>query len=81
MAFYSKARMSETETIVAFCDGAKKSISAARELAQDTGNPVWMQIAQRLDDLRQSGYQLAHMKAMRKAEIETAIDLKLGKKH
>lgn len=79
MAFFSTEKMTETDSIAAFCDGAKKAISAANELARDTGNTSWLDIAGTLDGMRENGYKLAHMKAMREFETKAAIDFKLGK--
>ncbi len=78
MAFFSTERMTETETIAAFCDGASKAISAAKELVKETGNASWMDIASVLENMKESGYKLAHMKAMRGFEQDAAIKLKMA---
>lgn len=78
MAFHSTEQMSEYDTIYAFCDGANKAISAARELARDSGNSSWEQIAHILTGMRDNGYRLAHMKDMTKSERENALALKSG---
>ncbi len=68
--------MTERDSINAFCDGARKAISAARELAKDTDNPDWIIVATTLEAMAQGGKQLFDMKAMSRLETLMAANMK-----
>lgn len=78
MAHATVTRMTETETLVTFCEGLKQAASSARELAAETEDSGWLQIANILDGMRENGYKLARMKAMTRREQLTALSLKAG---
>lgn len=68
--------MSERETMEAFCEGCKKSASAARELATETLNPEWDLVAVTLESMSVGGKKLADMKAMNRFETLMATSIK-----
>lgn len=68
--------MTERETMEAFREGLGKSASAARELAAETKNPEWADIAVTLESMRHGGKQLADMRAMNRLETAMALNMK-----
>ncbi len=72
--------MNEKETMEALRDGLAKSASAAREIAADSLNPEWSDIAQTLDAFRSGVTQLANMRSMSRFETLMAANLKQNPK-
>ena len=72
--------MSERDSINAFCDGAAKAISAAKELAAATNNPEWVTAGATLDAMRVGAKKLFDMKAMTRFETLMASSLKANPK-
>lgn len=72
--------MSERDSLEAFCDGASKAISAAKELAVTTKNPEWTNAEQTLDVMRDGCKKLFDMKAMNRFETLMACSLKSNPK-
>ena len=70
--------MSERESLEAFVEGAKKCASAARELASETKNPEWADIAGLLDSMRDGGEKLSRMKSMSRLETLMAANIKMN---
>lgn len=68
--------MSERESLRAFCDGAKKSASAVRELAKELDNSEWIKTAEMLDAMRLTGIKLTEMKSMSRLETLMAANIK-----
>lgn len=69
-------KMNERETMEAFCEGARKAASAARELAKDCDDPEWAERANFLDMIRENGIKLANMRAMSRLETLMAANIK-----
>lgn len=76
MAHSTFDKMSEVESIKAFCDGLKKASSCAKELAGELQNRDWENTAMMLDAMRENGYTLSRMKTMNKAELSQALSMK-----
>lgn len=72
--------MTERDTINAFIDGSKKSAYAARDLAKETNNPEWANVAITLEAMAMGGKELFDMKAMSRFETMMACDLKANPK-
>ena len=72
--------MSERDSINAFCDGAAKAISAAKELAIETKNTEWITSGATLDAMRIGVKKLFDMKAMTRFETLMAANLKSNPK-
>jgi hypothetical protein len=68
--------MTERESLEAFCEGAKKAASAARELAMECQDAHWEGYAVLLDSLRQGGMQLSEMRSMSRLETLMAASIK-----
>lgn len=73
-------KMSERETMEAFIEGAKKSASAARELAKETQDPHWLNVAGTLESMSDGGQKLANMKSMNRLETLMAASIKANPK-
>jgi hypothetical protein len=71
--------MSERESLEAFVEGAKKSASAARELAKLCANGDWSNLAEVLDAMRVNGVKLSQMKSMSRVETLMAANIKQQK--
>ena len=74
----SYSTMTEKESIKSFCEGLRKAASCARELAADTEDAGWKQIAEILDGMRENGFKLSRMRAMSRVDQMKALALKAG---
>jgi hypothetical protein len=72
--------MSEKDSIDAFVDGAKRAISAAKELAKKRNEPEWITIAETLNAMAHGGKKLSEMKAISRFENLMACSLKANPK-
>lgn len=70
--------MTEYETLEAFVEGAKKSSSAAMELAKECDDPTWREIAGLLQALGINGLKLSKMRSMSRLEKEMAMAIKMN---
>lgn len=68
--------MTERDTIRAFCEGAKKSAAAARELAKELNSAEWMNVALTMDAMEIGGAKLYDMKQMSRFETLMAANMK-----
>lgn len=69
-------QMTERETMEAFREGLRKCASSARELAIETLNPEWANVAETCESMIHGGKKLSDMKAMNRLETAMALNIK-----
>jgi len=78
MAHASVSHMTEKESILALSEAIFHMASCAKEMAVLKDDKEWLQISETLLGMRDNCYKLCRMKAMSRADVMRAIDLKMG---
>ena len=68
--------MSEKDSVTAFCEGAGKAASAARELARMNSDVEWAHLAETFECMRENVVTLSRMKSMSRTEQLQALNIK-----
>lgn len=71
--------VSEAESLEFFVEGLKQSSSAARQLARLQDHPIWDDISKILDEMNNSGVELAHSKPLSRQGTLNALDIRQNK--